>query len=105
MKIIPLKKSTIEFKSKRYDTKKTYTLALFDMVQGIKLAQLMQNVYEATDEQMQDIYIKIVEMGVIAVDGNKKATLKPEWFIIQELGDKIMSVNTKSRAGLKKLIH
>lgn len=105
MKIIPLKKSTIEFQSKAYDTKKTYTLALFDMVQGVKLAQLINAVYDATDEQMQSIYIEIVEMGVIAVDGNKKATLKPEWFIIQELANKIMSVNTKSRAGLKKLIH
>jgi hypothetical protein len=105
MKVIPLKKSTIDFQSKRYNKKTIYTLALFDMVQGIKLAQLMQKVYEATDEQMEDIYIKIVEMGVIAVDGKKTVTLKPEWFVIQELGDKIMSVNTKSRAGLKKLIH
>lgn len=105
MKIIPLKKSTVQFQSKRFDTDKVYTLALFDMVQGVKLAQLMQKVYESSDKEMEAIYIQIVEMGVLAVDGKKNSTLKPEWFIIQELADKIMSVNMKSRAGLKKLIH
>lgn len=102
MKIVPLKNKTIEYKSKKFHTDRTYKLKIFDMTEGITFSEILNSFGKADDEKLGELCIELVELGLDSVNTKSKAKLVWEWFVIQEISNKIIEINSKTIDNVKK---
>ena len=102
MKIVPLKNKTVEFVSKVHYKDRTYNLKIFDMTEGMTFQVICQGFRKASDKKAAELYVDLVELGLDSVKDESLKKLTLEWFAIQELGDQIIRLNTKTVENVKK---
>lgn len=107
MKIVPLKDKTVEYITERGPQDVTFILKVFDPITAVKFKELGEKAATAKERDMFKIHNDLVQIGVkhaLNSEGEKipDKEMKLEWFIIEELSNKITAINQFRQENVKK---